>query len=57
MKKVVFIVQRCGAEMNGGAKGLYLKIAQRMSTYWQTEVLTTCALDRMTWDNHYPLLS
>ncbi|MBI5819021.1 MAG: glycosyltransferase family 4 protein [Verrucomicrobia bacterium] len=25
-----------------------------MSRHWQTEVLTTCALDYMTWANHYP---
>jgi glycosyltransferase involved in cell wall biosynthesis len=24
-----------------------------MSKYWQVEVLTTCALDYMTWDNHF----
>lgn len=25
-----------------------------MATHWDTEVLTTCALDYMTWDNFYP---
>jgi glycosyltransferase involved in cell wall biosynthesis len=25
-----------------------------MAAYWQTEVLTTCALDYMTWENWYP---
>jgi len=29
-------------------------IAQRMAAYWQTEVLTTCALDYVNWANHYP---
>ena len=52
--KIAFIVQRCGREVNGGAEVLCLKIAQRMSAYWQTEVLTTCAMDYMTWANHYP---
>ena len=52
-KKVAFIVQRCGLEVNGGAEALCLKMAQRMSTFWDTEVLTTCALDYMTWDNYY----
>jgi glycosyltransferase involved in cell wall biosynthesis len=51
--KVAFVVQRCGCEVNGGAEVHCLKIAQRMSAYWQTEVLTTCALDYMTWANHY----
>ena len=54
MKKVAFVVQRCGVEVNGGAEQHCLKIAQRMSRYWQTEILTTCALDYMTWDNYYP---
>jgi glycosyltransferase involved in cell wall biosynthesis len=25
-----------------------------MAKYWRTEVLTTCALDYMEWQNHYP---
>jgi glycosyltransferase involved in cell wall biosynthesis len=53
MTKVAFVVQRCGLEVNGGAEALCLKIAERMSQYWDTEILTTCALDYMTWQNHY----
>ena len=52
--KVAFVVQRCGTEVNGGAELLCLRVAQRMAGYWQTEVLTTCALDYMTWNNWYP---
>lgn len=51
--RVAFVVQRCGLEVNGGAETLCLKIAQRMSNYWDTEILTTCALDYMTWKNYY----
>jgi glycosyltransferase involved in cell wall biosynthesis len=29
-------------------------MAERMAKYWQTEILTTCALDYMTWNNYYP---
>ncbi|MFN2507172.1 MAG: glycosyltransferase family 4 protein [Chthoniobacterales bacterium] len=56
MKKprVAFIVQRCGVEVNGGAEAHCLQIAQRMARHWDTEVLTTCALDYMTWENSYP---
>ncbi len=54
MLKVAFVVQRCGREVNGGAEAHCLQIAQRMSRHWQTEVLTTCALDYMSWANHYP---
>ena len=49
--KVAFVVQRCGREVNGGAEKHCLQVATRMATQWQTEVLTTCALDYMTWDN------
>ena len=52
--RVAFVVQRCGSEVNGGAEALCLQVAQRMSRHWQTEVLTTCALDYMTWENFYP---
>ena len=53
-KRVAFIVQRCGLEVNGGAEVHCLQVAQHLAAYWDTEVLTTCALDYMTWDNHYP---
>ena len=53
MPRVAFVVQRCGLEVNGGAETLCLKIAGRMSKYLDAEVLTTCALDYMTWQNHY----
>ncbi|HBB35123.1 MAG TPA: hexosyltransferase [Cyanobacteria bacterium UBA8803] len=53
MTKIAFVVQRCGLEVNGGAEALCLKIAERMSQYWDIEILTTCALDYMSWQNHY----
>jgi glycosyltransferase involved in cell wall biosynthesis len=40
--------------VNGGAELHCLQIAQRMASHWQTEILTTCALDYMTWQNFYP---
>jgi glycosyltransferase involved in cell wall biosynthesis len=53
-RKVAFVVQRCGLEVNGGAEALCLTVARRMTRYWDVEVLTTCAVDYMTWENHYP---
>jgi glycosyltransferase involved in cell wall biosynthesis len=54
MKKVAFIVQRCGLEVNGGSEALCLQVAQRMSKYWEIDILTTCAQDNyMTWENQY----
>ncbi|MEY2558434.1 MAG: hypothetical protein QOE34_1859 [Verrucomicrobiota bacterium] len=52
--RVAFVVQRCGVEVNGGAESLCLQVAQRMARHWKTEILTTCALDYMTWENSYP---
>lgn len=52
--KVAFVVQRAGTEVAGGAERLCLQIAQHMSRYWQTEILTTCARDYMEWQNYYP---
>jgi glycosyltransferase involved in cell wall biosynthesis len=53
MTRVAFVIQRVGLEVNGGAETLCLKIAQRMSKYWDIEILSTCALDYMTWKNYY----
>ncbi len=53
MLKVAFLVQRCGIEVNGGAEFHCLKVAQRMTKYWDVEILTTCALDYLTWENYY----
>ncbi|MGI8820644.1 MAG: glycosyltransferase family 4 protein [Chthoniobacterales bacterium] len=52
--KVAFVVQRCGAEVNGGAEALCLQVAHRMRQHWDVEILTTCALDYVRWENHYP---
>lgn len=53
-KRIAFVVPRCGSEVNGGAESHCLQVAQRMAKHWETEVITTCALDYMTWENHYP---
>ena len=53
-KRVAFVVQRCGLEVNGGAELLCRMVAERLAPHLPTEVLTTCALDYMTWENHYP---
>jgi glycosyltransferase involved in cell wall biosynthesis len=53
-RRVAFVVQRCGLEVNGGAEAHCLAIAQRMSVFWETEILTTCAVDYVTWEDFYP---
>ncbi len=52
-KKVAFVVQRSGKEVNGGAEAYCSIIANQMKKYWDIEILTTCALDYMTWENFY----
>ncbi len=50
---VAFVVQRYGLEVSGGAEFLARLVAERMRKYWEIEVLTSCALDYITWRNHY----
>lgn len=54
-KKVAFVVQRYGKEVVGGAETLARQLAEKFVTElpWDIEVLTTTALDYMTWKNHY----
>ena len=52
--RVAFVVQRCGQEVAGGAELHCLQVARQMGQHWETEILTTCALDYMRWDNFYP---
>ncbi len=52
--RIAFVVQRYGVEVNGGAEALCRWVAERMRKYFHVEVLTTCALDYLTWQNHFP---
>lgn len=53
-RRVAFVVQRCGREVIGGAESLCLQIALLMSERWDVDVLTTQAMDYMTWADAYP---
>jgi glycosyltransferase involved in cell wall biosynthesis len=53
-KRIAFVVQRCGIEVNGGAEQHCLLVARRLAARHRTEILTTCALDYTTWADHYP---
>jgi len=52
--RVAFVVQRYGLEVNGGAE-LYCRwIAERMARHHEVEVLTSRAIDYVTWKDEYP---
>jgi glycosyltransferase involved in cell wall biosynthesis len=51
---VAIVVQRYGAEVSGGAELLARQIAELLAARHRVEVLTTCALDYVTWRDVYP---
>lgn len=52
--KIAIVVQRYGAEINGGAELHARYIAERLAKHATVEVLTTCAKDYITWRNEWP---
>jgi len=49
--KLAVVVQRYGADINGGAELHARYIAERLAKYAQVEVVTTCARDYVSWRN------
>jgi glycosyltransferase involved in cell wall biosynthesis len=52
--KIAIVVQRYGLEVSGGAEYYARLIAEHLNKYLPVEVITTCALDYISWENHYP---
>lgn len=51
--RVAFVVQRYGIEVSGGAELHARMVAEKMRKHWDIEVLTSCAIDYITWRNYY----
>lgn len=52
--RIGLVVQRYGDEVVGGAELHARWIAQHLALRHDVEVLTTCAIDYLTWENEYP---
>lgn len=53
--RILYCVQRYGREIAGGAEAACRELAEHMAAGGhEVEVLTTCALDYNTWEDHYP---
>ncbi len=52
--KIAVVVQRYGADINGGAEQHARYIAEHLARHVQVEVLTTCASDYISWRNERP---
>ena len=52
--KLGFVVQRYGLDIAGGAEYHGRLVAEHLARHAEVEVLTTCASDYVTWENHYP---
>jgi glycosyltransferase involved in cell wall biosynthesis len=49
--RLAVVVQRYGADLNGGAELHARYVAEHLSRHVEVEVLTTCATDYITWRN------
>ncbi|HEX7442515.1 MAG TPA: hypothetical protein VF320_01425, partial [Acidimicrobiales bacterium] len=54
--KLSFVTPRYGTEVIGGAETAARMLAERLCLRpgWEVEVLTSCALDHLTWENTEP---
>lgn len=53
MKKIAFVNQRYGLQVNGGSETYTRQIAEKLSHSFEIEILTTKALSYDKWENYY----
>lgn len=53
MKKIAIVNQRYGLEVNGGSEYYARQIAERLTAFYDVEVITSKAKDYKTWSNFY----
>jgi glycosyltransferase involved in cell wall biosynthesis len=51
--RAALVVQRYGNEVLGGAESLARRVAELLNPHLELTVLTTCALDYLSWADHY----
>jgi glycosyltransferase involved in cell wall biosynthesis len=52
--KLACVIHRFGSDIAGGSERHCRLIAERLAATHDVTVLTTCAKDHVTWQNHYP---
>ena len=52
--KIAIVVQRYGEEVNGGAELHARWLAEHLLALADVDVITSCAVDYNTWQDHYP---
>ena len=53
MEKILFVVQRYGEEIVGGSESHCRQLAERLTEFYDVDVLTTTSYDVCTWDSFY----
>jgi glycosyltransferase involved in cell wall biosynthesis len=53
-KKIGIVVQRYGLEVAGGAELHARMVAERLALKYDVTILTSCALDPVSWETYYP---